>query len=62
MSEKMVNYTVMYDKGEDIDGKNVRPYETFRALPTPEFNEKVKKGWLVTNQTSTEKKISTRRR
>jgi hypothetical protein len=47
MPEKMVTFTVMHDKGEKIDGKKIRPYETFRAIMTPDYQEKVKKGFLV---------------
>lgn len=46
MSEKQTTYTVLHDKGERVGGKNIRPYETFKAVPTKELDEKVKKGYL----------------
>jgi hypothetical protein len=49
-------YTVMHDRGEDVDGKNVRPYETFKADPTPELDEKVAKGYLQTKASITPSK------
>lgn len=44
---KVETLTVMYDKGENVNGVNIRPYQTFKAEITPEIQEKIKKGFLV---------------
>lgn len=44
---KKETFTVMHELGEKVDGTNVRPYETFQSVMTPELEEKVKKGYLV---------------
>jgi hypothetical protein len=56
-------YTVMFSEGEVVDGKVLRPYETFKAEPTDELNEKVKKGWLTTPKsvTPSKKKVAKKR-
>lgn len=46
MSTTQQTYIVMHDKGENINGVNIRPYEKFKAISTPELEEKVKKGYL----------------
>lgn len=46
MAERQVTYTVLHSAGEMVDNKNIRPYQTFKAVPTPEYKEKVKKGYL----------------
>lgn len=64
MAEKLVTYKVMYDKGEDINGKNVRPYDTFKAVPNDDLDTKVKKGFLeiVTPAKSKNRSVSKKRK
>lgn len=64
MVEKLVTYQVMYDKGENVNGKNVRPYDTFKAVPNDDLDEKVKKGFLkvVTPAKSKKRSVSKKRK
>jgi hypothetical protein len=46
MSEVQKTFIVMHDKGENVNGVNIRPYEKFKSISTPELELKVKKGFL----------------
>jgi hypothetical protein len=63
-AEKKIKYQVMHDKGEWINGKNVRPYETFTSVPNEELDKKVKMGFLevVGSTKSTKRSVKKRAR
>lgn len=54
-SQKTETYIVMHDKGENISGVNIRPYEKFKSISTPALEEKVKKGYLLKEETKKSK-------
>lgn len=58
---KVQTYTVMHSGVEKIDGKKVKPYQSFTTAPTEELEEKVKKGWLIHGEFNPESPKSSRR-
>jgi len=58
---KQETFTVMYDKGEVVNGVNIRPFKTFKSVMTPDLQNKVDKGWLVKGTVKEEKLKAVRR-